>query len=532
VEPTPQPEEEQVVEEPTEQPEEEQVVEEPTEQPEEEEEVVEEPTEEPTEAAPEQRDLVIAIGSDIDLWDPQWTYLSSHVDGWVCVFDALLWRNNDMTFIPWLAESWEMESETEWIFQLREGVTFHNGEPFNAEAVKYNVERATAEGFQRWAFLSPLSGAEVIDEYTVKITTHDPTPTFQGLMTMFFMVPPEYTQEVGEEGLRAAPIGTGPFKFVERVPDSHVLLERNEDWWNGPHPYDTVRWRFIPEASTRVAGLRSGEVDIVRSIPADEVPGIDGSPDLKIVSVPSVRTPYIAIFPDSPMGGGEPLQDVRVRQALNHAIDVDAIVEHLLLDRGTRIATLMTPVFLGYDPDLEPYEYDPEKAKALLAEAGYPDGFQIQFEVAHDMSMPKPVEISTKVVNDLAAVGIEVDLLVRDYSVMREKQRNRTWAPLAMWSYGASSVDPDSKFWGPFSTGGSMHFISPPELNDLIVAGRTTMDQEERAEIYGELQHMVHDMALTVPLFAQHDIYGGRESIEFVPWSNEILYVPNIRFME
>jgi peptide/nickel transport system substrate-binding protein len=484
--------------------------------------------EQPPAGSTEGYDLVIAIENPIDHFDPQWTYVSSHAPAWACVFDTLLWRDKDMNIIPWLATSWEKLSDTEWVLELRQDVKFHNGEPFNAETVKYNVERATAEGFQRWAFLAPLAGAEVLDDYTVKISTKAPTPTFLALMTMFFMVPPEYTKEVGSEGLTAHPVGTGPFKFVEYVPDSYTLLERNDEWWNGKHQFKTVKWLDIPETSTRMAALRAGEVDIARNVPPDEVANLDSMPDLKVVSVAGIRTPYIAMFPDSPMGGGEPLNDLRVRQALNYAIDVDAIIEHLLAGRGSRVSTLMTPALLGYDPALQPYEYDPEKAKALLAEAGYPDGFTIQYEVAYNMPGPKPVEISTAIADYLAQVGIKVDLLVRDMATMQEKQRNRTWAPLAMWTYGASTLDPDSKFWGPFSTGGTMHFISPPELNDLIDRGRTEMDGTKRAEIYKELQTMVHDMALTIPLFAQHDIYAGRESIEFDPWPNEILYVPNI----
>lgn len=472
--------------------------------------------------------LTIAEDSDLTVLDPQITYQSSLATAWTALYDSLLTRDENLQIVPWLATSWEMESETSWLLTLREGVAFHNGEPFDAAAVVANVERITAPGFQEWNFMAPVSGAEVVDEHTVRIQTFEPTPTFLGLMTMFYQVPPALSAEVGSEGLQARPVGTGPFRFVDRVADGHLTVERNEDWWGERPIWDRVVFRIIPEASTRIAALRAGEVDIAKNLPPDQAAAVESDPLLRVATVASVRTPYIAIYPDSPMGGGEPLADVRVRRALNHAVDRESIIEFVLDGRGTMISSLLTPGFLGFNEAVEPYAYDPELARQLLAEAGFPDGFPLILEVASNLPVPKPGELGQAIAADLRAVGIDVDLRTPDRATMLAKQRERTWAPLAMWSYGASNLDSDSKFWGPFSTGGSMHFISPPELNDLIREARSTMDVEARAAMYAELHQMVHDMALSIPLFAQHDVYGTRADLDWTPVANEVIPILRI----
>ena len=467
--------------------------------------------------------LTIAEDADLTILDPQLTYQSSLATAWTALYDPLLNRDANLNIVPWLATSWEMESETSWLLTLRDDVTFHNGEKFDAAAVVANIDRIIEPGFQQWNFMAGVEGAVAVDEYTVRITTLEPMPTFLGLMTMFYQVPPAMAAEQGSEGLEQHPTGTGPFRFVERVADSHLSLVRNDDWWGELPEWEELVFRIIPEASTRIAALRAGEVDIAKNIPPDQASSIESDPRLRIASIASVRTPYIAIYPDSPMGGGEPLADVRVRRALNHAVDRESIIEFVLAGRGTMISSLLTPGFLGFNEDVEPYAYDPELAKELLAEAGFPDGFSLTLEVASNLPMPKPVEIGQAITANLQAVGIDVELSTPDRATMLAKQRERTWAPLAMWSYGASNLDSDSKFWGPFSTGGSMHFISPPELNELIAEARSNMDADARAEMYRELHQMVHDMALTIPLFAQHDVYGYRAGLSWEPVANEVI---------
>ena len=352
--------------------------------------------------------VTIAQPAEFQYMDPQRTFLSSEVSMQMSIFDSLIRRGPDMGLIPALATEWKPVGPTEWILTLRQGVKFHNGESFDAEVVRWNVERITRPGFQDFAFMSPVAKAEVVSKYVVKIITKAAYPTFPSLMTQFFIVPPAYMTQVGPEGFTRKPIGSGPYKFVEWVKGSHLIMEANADYWGGPPAIRAIIWRILPESSTRVAGLRAGELDIVPQLPPELIQAIDAEATLKAMAVRSIRTPFLRFFPDSPQGGGRPLADRRVRQAINHAVNVDAIIRGLLSGQATRTASLMTPDIFGFDPVPKPYPFDQERARALLREAGFPNGFEMNFETWSSGPAPKPVEVAQAVAADLEKVGVRL----------------------------------------------------------------------------------------------------------------------------
>lgn len=476
--------------------------------------------------------LIIAQPADIQFVDPQRTYLSSEAAMWHSLYDSLVYRPADMSLAPGLAKSWEQVADTEWVLELEEGVTFHNGEPFNAEVVKWNVERGITPGFQDWAFLEPLAGAEVIDEYTIKIFTKDITPTFPALMTMFLMVPPQYLQEVGIEGFNRAPVGTGPYRFVEWARGAHFTVEANPDYWNDVKraTFPRVTWRIIPEDGTRLAALFAGEVDVIAKLPADDYDRVDARDGLSAAWVRSLRTPVLRFFPDSPQGGGEPFNDIRVRRAFNHAINVQLILDALFTGRGTQTATLMTPDFAGFDPSVEPYAYDPDLARQLLAEAGYPNGFTVTFETWSAGSVPKPLEIAQVVASQLGEIGITTNLVPLDVAASFDKQNNRTIAPFHLWSWGGSQLDCNDKFWGVFHPASTANFLAFDEVTQMIDQLGRTVDPAARNALCGELQALVHDLAVVVPLFAQADLYGYRSELDWQPRPDELVLPWEIPF--
>jgi peptide/nickel transport system substrate-binding protein len=403
-------------------------------------------------------------------------------------------------------------------------VTFHNGEPFNAETVVWNVERVIEPGFQDYAYLSPMSGAEVVDEYTVRIFTDDVLPTFPGLLAQFLMVPSQYITEMGVEGFTQAPVGTGPYEFVDWDPGTFFEVEANEDYWNDAHAptYRSVRWRVIPESGGRVAGLLAGEVDIVKDLPSDDFDRIDADSNLDALWTRSIRTPFIGIYPDSPKTGAEPFADVRVRRAVNHAVNVDVIIEALLGGRAFRTATLMTPDFPGY-LDLEPYEYDPERARELLAEAGYPDGFEVTFETWTAGPAPKPLELTQVLASQLEQVGVSANIVPNDLSTAFANQQGGTLSPLFLWSWGGGQIDCRDKVWGVFHPDSSASMLTTDEVVEAIDRLEVTVDQEERNAICEDLQRMIHEQALIIPLFAQGDTYGMRSELSWSPRPDELI---------
>ena len=470
-----------------------------------------------------QSGTAITIGqpSPFQFMDPQRTYLSSESSTHMSIFDTLVAFDDEAQFIPGLATEWEASGEREWTFTLREGVTFHNGEPFNAEVVRWNVERITEEGFQDWAFMDPVDHAEVVDEYTVKLITKDVFPTLPNLMAQFFIISPT-AMENGVEAFVQQPIGTGPYTFVDWIPDDHVTVTANPDYWGGAPAITDVTWRVLPEGSTRVAALQAEEIQVLVDLPSEQFEALNQGSS-RATEVRSVRTPYFRFFPESPQGGGEPFADIRVRQAVNHAVNVDSIITNLLGGHAERFPTIMTPDMYGFDPSVEPYAYDVERAKALMEEAGYADGFDVTMDTWSAGPAPKPVELAQAVAADLAQIGIRSTVNPVELGTALQNQNERTIAPFGLWSWGGNGFDGDTKFWGVFHTDSSACFLTDDETVALIDQERDTTDQEERAAIFAQLQQHVVDQAFILPMFAMMNMYGVSNTIEWTPRPDELV---------
>lgn len=294
------------------------------------------------------------------------------------IFDGLVTRTVDGDVVPEIAESWTQPEPTVWEFKIRPGVKFHNGDPMTVDDVVFTFQRIMSEtgvnGKQspRLGLLGPTTAVEKADDSTVRFTLKEPSPVFLQLLVHTQIVPQKYLTEVGDAVFAQKPIGTGPFKAVSVKLDSEVVLEKFADYYGGspdlppvgPAQLDKVVFRMLPEPSTRVAALKAGEAQIIEDLPPDMEADIASDANLTVEKASGTRSYMIELNVKS-------LDDVRVRQALNYAVDWDAILEAIYHGRAHRLATSFLPSGFGYDPDLKPYPYDPEKAKALLTEAGY-----------------------------------------------------------------------------------------------------------------------------------------------------------------
>jgi peptide/nickel transport system substrate-binding protein len=404
------------------------------------------------------------------------------------LYDSLVWFGEGGTIDPQLAESWEVnEDGTEYTFYLREDVVFHNGEPFNAEAVVFNWERVVAAEFEYSYHWEVASSVEAIDEYTVKATLPDPDALFLGTVAdNWVMIPPGYFEEVGQDGFDAHPMGTGPFKFVEWVKGDHITMEANLDYWRGAPKIETVSFRPIPESATRVAAIQTGEVDIVTRLSAEEAQSLLGAEDVKIIKYPVARVYYIA-FNNLTTGLDQPTMDAKVRQALNYAVDVDLIIDALFDGFAEPATGYVVAGELGYG-NVEPFGYDPDLALALLEEAGYPNGF------AMDMACPVGAythfeEVCEAVVGFLEDVGIDVSLDLMESGQYWDLEANKELPPLFGDSWSAAGGEAFRRLTG--ALGGmdaSYSAWSDPQIDALLEEIQATPDQDERAALYGELQ--------------------------------------------
>ncbi|MBI4278260.1 MAG: hypothetical protein HY660_07365, partial [Armatimonadetes bacterium] len=414
--------------------------------------------------------------------------------------------------------------------KLRKGVKFHNGEPFNAAAVKFTVERYLEKGKPRYSIVAAgFQSAEVVDEYTVRITTPKPDGVFLERLFEMPIVPPRYLRQVGEEAFLKKPVGTGSHRWVEWVKGSHFTLEANPDYWRGAPQVRRATWKLITEIATRVSALKAGEVDIALQLPPDMIGEISAHPKLRVSAANSPRIIYFIFYPQSTLRSGGPIEDRRVRQALNHAVNVDNIIKFVMNNQAVRVATLYSPLTAGHDPSIRPFDYDPARARKLLAEAMYPNGFTIDIDVPAGGNPIKPAEVGQAVVADFAKIGVQAKLRVLDTATYAQMKFQYKLAPLLMWNWMAWDGD-YILYWNAHTKSPWFHYAGHnAEIDRLLDEQRVIIDPAKRNEIFKKLQQRMKEDAPHLPLYQQKDVFGVNRRVEWEGVPGGYLFVRNIR---
>ena len=476
--------------------------------------------------------LVIAFPTDFVDLDPHSHHVRENMIRDINQFDSLLAKDAETAQpIPSLAESWEVIDDLTWEFYLRQDVTFHNGDPFTAKDVKFSIERILDPDFgsPQYGRLSPIKEVVVIDDYTVQIITEEPWPLLLENMTYSCIIPMDYYMEVGPEVFsNEAPIGTGPYMHVEWRRDQYLLQERYEDHWRGPAPFKFVRYRIIPERATRLAELMTGGVHVIRDVPPDLIEDLEKNPDTYISAAPILRTHRY--FFDTRTW---PMSNRDFRQACNYAIDWELIIEELLYGWAGRLATNIAPMAFGFHPDLEPYPYDPDKARELLEKSGYYDDPQ---EIPFHVAVPDPFrDIAEVAIANLEEVGININPIFWEYGPSWLSLRNSGQLEPGIWT-GA---------WGYYSLFDSIGIMEPdfdsevglfgrfywndPEVDELLDLTRRTVDHEKRKEAFFRIQEIVHEEAPLIFQFHQYEILGLHKDVEAVARPDEFLWLMDIK---
>lgn len=461
--------------------------------------------------------------------ETEWGFLDPHIDASGAthrvnyqLFEGLFWRDytkpNDGSpppIIPQLATSFDVSADgTEYLVHLREGVKFHDGTPFNAKAVEFNVRRVWDKDFEYYydraasnmvrQVWRELKGVEIIDDLTVNFVLKQPWAFFTDQLTEptgagipVFMSPASIIKW-GNEEVEQHPVGTGPFRFVERVRGQRIVYERNPDYWNQPYPYlDRIIWRPIPEASTRVNALLGGEVDIIAAVPPDNVERLakDG------LVVAKGTHPHIWWL--NLNHNEAPFNKLKVRQAANYAIDKKGMSEKLL--RGTTLPaiSMISRTSAAFDSTwTDTYAYDPERAKALLAEAGYPNGFETTLQTSTAGSgQILPVQMAEWIQRDLAKVGIKAKLETFEWNTY-----------VGIWLGGLKpgqginqiSWGTNSDFWlmQPLSTGSAANSgaISDPAIDALLEKMNRVSDNDTRIGLARQIHEIERAQAHNIPI--------------------------------
>ncbi len=466
------------------------------------------------------QNLIVASGTDALTMDthfgldaPTFTILDHMVE-------SLLELTPKGEIVPRLAEKWEVSSDaTEFTLKLRKGIKFHDGTPFNAEAVKVNFDRLLDPKVAiRYRFLvAPISTITVADEFTIKIKTKAPFAALVSNLTH------QATGIQSPASIKASwdkavtkPVGTGPFMFKEWVPGNKFVMARNDQYWGKKPILEEVTWRVIPDDASRVVALETGEVHVAVRIPPFDIPRLRADKNLAVLSAASVRTIYLGFNALK-----EPFHDKRVRQAINYAVNKEAIVKHVLGGVGRVSDAAISPGIFGYAP-IKTYEYNIEKAKALLAEAGFPKGFETTLHPAVGRYY-MDTHVCTAVAADLLKVGIKAEIKMMEWgtylpSILREK--DQVEHKIYMLGWGCVTGDADYGLYTLFHSGEwpkkgmNASFFKNEKLDQLLDAARSTANPEERKRLYKEALSIIHDEAPWLFLHSEVQMVGTRANVK------------------
>ncbi|MEM0908466.1 MAG: ABC transporter substrate-binding protein [Pseudomonadota bacterium] len=452
-------------------------------------------------------DITIVLGSEPTTLDPHAADDGGEKAVNDNVFQTLMSRNAEGELGLGIAtEPPTQVDPTTWEFKLAPGLTFHNGEPLDAAAVKFSVERMIDPDLnsEQLSYFSTLSGAEVIDDTTVHIKTSGPDPILPARMYYFMIVPPEASQS---DDFASSPVGSGPYKFVSWDRGNEIVLEADPDWAGDPVDVQSVTYRFIEESGTRMAALMAGEVDLITNLLPEFTGQVPAS-----VSMRGLEHPMVILNVD-----GGITSDVKVRQALNYAVDKEALASALFEGQAqVEAGQLLGPTYFGFNEEISAYPYDPDRAKTLLEEAGVV-GDTITL-VGTSGRWLKDRELAEVVAGYWSAAGLNVDTQIYEFDEYLTRlfdKENRADAIFVV--SGNELLDADRSFSAYYAPSGFGSSNSFDELETWITEARTETDLERRQELYEQAVKLGHEEAILTFLLNINNIWGLSDRLTWEP---------------
>ena len=456
--------------------------------------------------------FTFAQQADIVTLDPADTAAIPTLDVLCGMYDSLVTFDADMNIVPCLATEWEQEDELTWVFKLRDDVVFHNGDAMTAADVVYSIKRVAASAKNSTLF-SSLSEAEAVDDYTVKFTLSAPAPTFLNNLanTASAILPEKYMTENGEEIITSAPVGTGAYKFVEWSQGSYVKMEANENYWGGDVTTQNVIMKVIPEASQRTIALETGEIDAAYNVQSNDVARIEEDENLVLHMAPALSTCYVCM--NFEKAG---IDDQRVREAIRVAIDSQIIADAVFYGAAEPDDTIIPFAAFGYQEDAAKIEYNPERAKELLKEAGYEDGFSTNIYTSDNQ---QSVEICQIIQAQLKEFGIDCEIQTLEFGTFLDKIGEGEH-DLCLMTWSTGTVDADFTYYAQYSStqhGIYGNMMSPdlfPGLDEALEEGRSTSDPETRMAAYKKVEEIVTENSIYRPLVCRSSVVGTTAKVE------------------
>lgn len=456
--------------------------------------------------------LTIAQASDAITLDPHKTNDSASANPMQQVYNTLVDLTPDMEIVPSLATEWKQVDDLTWEFKIREGVKFHNGEELKASDVKFTYDRLLdpATGAAPAFLLAAVDEVKVVDDYTVQIISKESfAPLVYNLTHIGTAILNEKAVTEAGDQYGQSPVGTGPFKFVSWKKDSKITFETYEDYFNGPASVEQVEFRIIPEAATSVAELKTGGIDIMFDLPSQHIKQFENSDSVVVDKVPSFTIKYLGFNTQE-----KPFNDPLVRKAMNYATNKEAIVKAAYQGTAVQQKSPLAPGLNGYNDTLEGYEYNPEKAKELLAEAGYADGFNSTLYIS-DKDID--AKLGTILQAQLKEVGVNVELQVMEWGAFLDETSKGV--PMYVLSWTTVTGDADNGLYAMFHSKnfggpGNRSFYKNEEVDSLLDKGRTESDPEARKAHYEKAQEIIVNDAVWDFLAVSENIVAVSKNVE------------------
>ena len=472
--------------------------------------------------------LTWATSKEVAIIDPYFSVTRELVVMGQMGWDGLVLLNPETgEFDPLLATSWEWDGNMAIEFKLREGVVFHDGSDFTADDVVYTVNFLVNEenGVPAASIYDWMKEATKIDDYTVRIDLNNPSPLAFAYLSNEISIMPEGHYDDAPEGAdgtkdfsNVAPVGTGPYKVADSKPGDYIHWERNDDYFEGG-PKGTpqigkINFRTISESNTQLAELLTGGLDWAWDVPKEQALRLEESGKVTVANEKTLRISYMAFDVDGD-SGQEFFTDKKVRQAISHAINREAIATELVGPASVVIHSACHPDQFGCTQDVTQYDYDPEKARALLAEAGYEDGFEF------DLYGYREREFTEAVIGDLSAVGIRTNLNWMQYSAMLELV-HKGETPVNHMTWGSGSIPDVGAITPHFFSGGPDDPAKDSRTAEALERGDTSIDPAERETAYAEALGIIAEEAYWLPMFTYAKYYAFSNDLNFTPTSDEI----------
>ncbi len=428
---------------------------------------------------------------------------------------------------PWLC-TLEVIDDLTWELELvDDNIQFHNGEVLTSEHFKalidWNLDEENESHHHER--LNTIEEVEIIDDQTFRLHTTAPTPILPQRLVAVEPISLEHWEEVGDDGITSDPVGTGPFIFNEWVRDEHLLLDRNPDYWKHDVQVDQVEFRYIPEFSSRLAAMLAGEIEIVKDVPVDDVPRVEDNDDVRIESVASSRVNYVALVNNRE---GSVFEDVRVRQAINYAVDVDAIIDGIFQGEATKMAGALSEANANVNLDIEPYPYDPDRALELLEEAGIdPNELEITMD-APQGRYPMDTDAAQAIAAELGRIGITVNVQFNEWGTHLDKIVNRETGDMFYLGWGPA-LEAQGTIQELFVEDRTYSGFGEPELTERINEAIQIVDPDAAQAEWDEIQEIIHEQAGWLFLWQQHDIYAVANHVEWSPRADEFMWMGDAR---